>query len=294
MSSNSVEIEQLIQQLELPPRYLHFVSTFLDPLKNRLVQLQSTKGKPLLVGINGAQGTGKTTLCQFLQVLLELEGKNVVNLSIDDFYYSRSKREQLAKDLHPLFQTRGVPGTHDTALMEKTLTALLDNKVIEIPRFDKAIDNPIDCADWQLSPDNVDIILLEGWCVGAEADDESCLDWPINALERDEDSEKKWRGYINKQLTEKYTDIFSLLDFLVMLKAPNFDLIYEWRLNQEKQLAKHVQQKTHIMNDQEVFRFVQHYERLTKSMFANLPKKANVVFYLSEKQIVTQASGLDQ
>jgi len=196
------------------------------PLTNWInAQHQST---PVIIGINGSQGSGKSTLCKILSALL-INGfdKNVINLSIDDLYKTRQQRQQLATDIHPLFATRGVPGTHDTELGQFVLQQLKQEKPVRIPAFDKATDDRVQESSWSSVNHQVDIILFEGWCVGARAEQESSLDTAINSLEEKEDSDKTWRTHVNKELEEDYQLLFSYIDKLIMLKIPDFDKVFE-------------------------------------------------------------------
>lgn len=288
------DVIALMRELSLPDHYIDFVKFYLTPLADQIISLHSKQNAPVLIGINGAQGTGKTTLCQFLCLLLNIQGKKVVTLSIDDFYLSRAERSKLANQVHPLLQTRGVPGTHNMRLMADTLGALLSQQQVRLPAFDKSVDDCVDQALWPLSPVDTEIVLFEGWCVGAGSIVESELDPPVNNLEREEDPEKIWRKYICDQLNDDYQCIFNRLDYLIMLKAPSFDLIYQWRLNQEKQLVKKAQHSSHIMDENEIARFIQYYERLTKMMLKDLPAKSDSVLHLNEDQVVTHMTGKDE
>ena len=99
------------------------LNTLYLPMASWLAARQ--QNSPLVVGINGAQGSGKSTLTKILSMLLS-QGfdKNVVSISIDDLYLTRAERQQLAEDIHPLFLTRGVPGTHDVELGKSILMQL--------------------------------------------------------------------------------------------------------------------------------------------------------------------------
>jgi len=116
----------LLERHQLPPAYLRYAQKWFDPLAEWLAGHQFGAKRPLLVAVNGCQGSGKTTVCDYLAALLEADhGCRVVALSLDDFYLTRAQREVLARSVHPLLATRGVPGTHDMQLLEQTLEALL-------------------------------------------------------------------------------------------------------------------------------------------------------------------------
>lgn len=248
---------------------------------------------PLVVGINGAQGSGKTTLSKILASLLDENfDKQVVVLSIDDFYLSRDQRKQLADKVHPLFITRGVPGTHDVSLMKSTLNKLRKNQPGELllPVFDKALDDQLPEVQWKKIQLPVDIILFEGWCVGAVAEDEVSLAHALNSLEAEEDKECIWRSYVNGQLALQYKQLFTMLDVLLMIEVPSYDKVYEWRLLQESKLSDKalasIQQDCRIMSENEIRRFIMHFERITRHVLEEMPSRADIVLQLNNDHLV--------
>jgi pantothenate kinase-related protein Tda10 len=80
-----------------------------------LVAAAAAHARPLVVGLTGPQGSGKSTLAARLPDLLAAAGLNAGVLALDDLYLTKAERQRLAADVHPLFATRGVPGTHDVA-----------------------------------------------------------------------------------------------------------------------------------------------------------------------------------
>lgn len=254
-----------------------------------------TRGQPLVVGINGAQGAGKSTLFNLLEVILsEGFGLKVVGFSIDDLYKTHAERQQLGRDVHPLLQTRGVPGTHDVGLGVELIRSLKNSceaTITKIPVFDKSIDDRCPPSAWQEWFGPADVIVLEGWCVGAAPQDDVALSLPVNELERHEDLDGAWRRYVNDQLKDVYPQLFDELDLLVMLKVPSMDSVFEWRSLQEKKLAERVkyiydtQQPTDhlkIMTEEQIVRFIQHYERLTRHMLEELAPRADVTLKLNQ------------
>jgi D-glycerate 3-kinase len=184
-------ITALIAEHALPDSYAATARDVLAPLAARIDGLRARLGRPVVVGLCGSQGSGKSTMAAFLQGLLEAAGRTVAVLSLDDLYLSHAARAELARTRHPLFATRGVPGTHDVALGLRTLDALTRTEQpgeTRLPRFDKAADDPFPQAAWPAQPSPVDVVLFEGWCVGAQAEPASALEPPVNALERDEDA----------------------------------------------------------------------------------------------------------
>jgi D-glycerate 3-kinase len=115
-------VNALIQQEGLPNSYAKTVEKTILPLADRICALHDTEKRPIVVGIHGAQGTGKSTLTIFLrEILVRHRNRSAANFSLDDIYLTRAGREDLAQRVHPLFKTRGVPGTHDVALGQQIL-----------------------------------------------------------------------------------------------------------------------------------------------------------------------------
>jgi len=238
-----------------------------------------------LLGISGAQGTGKSTLADYLHQALDVDfGLRVAVLSLDDFYLTRAERQQLAATVHPLLSTRGVPGTHDLQMLTRCITELrtLDAAThAELPRFDKANDDRAPRHCWPRISGPVDLIILEGWCIGSLAQDDADLLTPGNALERQFDADGSWRRYVNERLKSDYAALFADLDALLVLQAPSFDAVYGWRLEQERKLAmRSGPAPNSIMSSEQLALFVQHYERITRANLAALPDVADIVLYL--------------
>jgi len=241
-----------------------------------------------IIGINGAQGSGKSTLCKLLQIVLE-EGfaKRVTTFSIDDIYLTHAERETLAEKIHPLLKTRGVPGTHDVGLGLQLLTDLRGieaGESINIPVFDKSIDDRSAEEDFRQVTGPIDLVLFEGWCVGAKPQRDPALALPVNSLERLEDPDQVWRRYVNEQLENDYKWLFREIDFLIMLKIPEISSVMEWRSKQERKLAKASPGGHKIMDTAALQRFIMHYERLTRAMLTEMPDRADLVFKLNRNQ----------
>ena len=241
-----------------------------------------------IIGVNGAQGSGKSTLCKLLQIVLE-EGfaKRVTTFSIDDIYLTHAERETLAEKSHPLLKTRGVPGTHDVELGLQLLTDLRGieaGQSINIPVFDKSIDDRCPEKDFRQVTGPIDLVLFEGWCVGAKPQRDPALALPVNSLERLEDPDQVWRRYVNEQLENDYKWLFEEIDFLIMLKIPGISSVMEWRSKQERKLAKASPGGHKIMDTAALQRFIMHYERLTKAMLTEMPDRADLVLKLNRNQ----------
>lgn len=243
---------------------------------------------PLVLGINGAQGTGKSTLCDFLKLILEQGfGFRVAGFSLDDLYKTRAEREILARTVHPLLLTRGVPGTHDVALGMDILDRLRRAKpgeTVAIPSFDKARDDRQPDALWPRVAGPVDVIVFEGWCVGAKPQPQAALSQPINALEASEDPGGAWRDHVNEHLKGDYAALFRQIDTLVMLKAPNMAKVFEWRGLQENKLATKVGAAAshRLMDAAAIRRFVEHYERITRWMLEEMPWRSDLTLSVDD------------
>jgi D-glycerate 3-kinase len=242
----------------------------------------------LVLGVNGAQGAGKSTLCEFLTVVLEQGyGQRVASFSIDDLYETRSTRQRLARDVHPLLVTRGVPGTHDVGLGMAVISALRTSPPgvpTLIPSFDKALDDRRPESEWKPFHGPADVVIVEGWCVAARPQTDAELALAVNSLEAEEDSDGSWRRYVNRRLATDYAQLFSQLDKLVMLKVPGMSSVYEWRALQENKLASANAggKPNRIMDAAELRRFIMHYERLTRAMLQEMPGRADVVLFMDE------------
>ncbi|MCQ2231866.1 MAG: hypothetical protein MJZ30_08480 [Paludibacteraceae bacterium] len=279
---------QTLQDLMLDDALMEDLDRVYMPMANMIRMGFNTGERTRIIGVNGAQGAGKTTFGRLLQVVLEKSfGMKVVQLSIDDIYLSRSARERLAQEVHPLLATRGVPGTHDVKLGEDTLDALCEagaKDVTLIPRFNKATDDPFPRTEWDSFVGRPDVVIFDGWFMGAVEQKETDLLQPVNALEREEDPYCVWRRYVNSQLKDNYKSLFNRLDLLVMLKVPSFDKVYEWRALQEEKLRIKTQgqKNLRVMSEEEVKRFISHYERLTRHILAEMPSRADMLFKVSE------------
>ena len=251
--------------------------------------------QPYFVGLAGGQGTGKTTISSLLEIILRKYFKlNVFKISIDDFYRTRKERFNLSKKVHPLLMTRGVPGTHDIKIMldffRKSKTKKF--KSFKLPKFNKAIDDRCKKNQWYTITKRPDVIIFEGWCVGARAEKNSTIKKSINSLEKANDAQLIWRNYVNKQLKTKYKKLYDQLDCLVYLKAKNFSLLQKWRLIQEKKLwLKNKNKKTNnkIMSKGDVINFMQTYQRVTQNMFKFAPRYASVILNLNNNHQIKSA-----
>jgi D-glycerate 3-kinase len=254
-------------------------------LLDQILSARKLCGRPVVIGLCGAQGSGKSTTAGRLAAKLQGSGHTAAVLSIDDFYLSRSERMELAASVHPLLATRGVPGTHDVKLVMRTLLNLLEAgaaDTVSIPKFDKSHDDRAPETDWTPHRGPVEVVLLEGWCVGARPQPEDALTTPVNELEREEDADGRWRRYANQRLETDYADLFSLLDLRILLRSPDFETVYSWRAQQEAGLSR-TGQSLSPMTDRALHRFIAHYERLTRWILLDEP--AHVIVHLDSRRV---------
>jgi len=259
-------------------------------LARQFVALRRKLGRPIVVGLCGSQGSGKSTISRRIGSFMKDQGLSVEVLSIDDLYLSRADRLALAETVHPLLATRGPPGTHDVGLGIQLLDALSGRSPplgLSIPVFDKLADTLRPRSDWLPIHGPVDVVIFEGWCVGARPQGSAALRPPVNDLERTEDPEGAWRMYANQRLESDYAELFSRLDLLVMLKAPSFEVVFDWRATQERELLAAHRQGTSSaakpagMGEAELRRFLQHYQRLTESMLEEMPGRCDILIELA-------------
>ena len=261
------------------------IKSFLIPVSFWIVK-KIDKKNPLIIGLAGGQGSGKTTVSSILALILKKYFKlNVFKVSIDDFYKTRKDRKSLSKNKHSLLMTRGVPGTHDIDLMLNFFKQIKNKnfKSLQIPTFNKAIDDRCQKSLWYKIKTKPDVVIFEGWCVGARPQLNSQLKKPINSLEKVHDHGAKWRTYVNNQLKTKYNALFKQLDGLLYLKAKNFSLLREWRLKQERKLWVQTKNKKNlkIMSSGDVINFMQTYQRITQQMFKDAIKSSSVIMNLN-------------
>lgn len=242
--------------------------------------LAGTTRRPVVIGLCGAQGSGKTTLARAVLDSCLNEGLRAAALSIDDLYLTRNGRQALAQDVHPLLASRGVPGTHDVPLGLSVLDDLQNGRAVPLPRFDKACDDRAPQAEWPLAPQACEVLLFEGWCVGARPQEEGALVAPINALEAEADADGIWRRSVNDRLGADYAKLFGRIDYQILLRSPSFDIVTRWRIEQEHKLRDRIGSGTRIMGDDEIAHFVRHYERLTRHIAVEMPARADLLIDL--------------
>ena len=224
------------------------------PLAIDLFDQHNRVRRPVVQGILGSQGTGKTTLAIVLSRILAEFGLSVCQLSIDDLYKTYGDRQRLQQQ-DPRLRWRGPPGTHDVDLGLEVLRLLRQGESANLPRFDKSAQGG---AGDRCEPEFVasaDVILFEGWFVGARPIDSARFEtapWPIvTAFDRAFACDCNYR-------LQAYLPLWDLLDFLIVLAPIDFRFSLTWRQQAEQQMKGSGRSG---MSDAEVAEFVQYFWR---------------------------------
>jgi D-glycerate 3-kinase len=240
-------------------------------VQEALAACGARSGGPMRVlGISGLQGSGKSTLAAQVVAGAQAQGLSAASVSLDDFYLTAAQRAALARQVHPLLATRGPPGTHDVALALATIEGLRSGAAIALPRFDKLGDDRLPLARWPRPAHPLELLVVEGWCLAVPAEPEQALREPLNPLERDEDRDGRWRRWCNAALARDYPPLWAQLDRLWLLQAPSFDIVLDWRWQQEQALQA-AEPGRAGMDRARLVRFVQHYERVSRQALRTLP-----------------------
>ena len=245
---------------------------------------------PYFIGLTGGQGSGKTTLSIFIQKILEdVFKKRSVGFSIDDIYKTKEERERVAKKIHPLCSVRGVPGTHDIRLGNKTIDSLFrarSNTYTYIPSFSKILDMHHPKKDWRKYKGRPDFIFFDAWCGGAKPIPDNKWRPPLNKLEKEKDPDQVWARWSNNELAGDYQKLFDRFDKLVFIQVEKMENVYENRWLQEKNMSKGIKDEKllkNIMNKDQIKNFVMHYERLTRHILDEMPNQADIVINREDK-----------
>lgn len=292
-------LSEFIVDNKLPAAFASTARQWFVPIAQKILAQTKSQQKPVFIGINGCQGSGKSTLAAYLNHYLTKEQScTVVNLSLDDFYLSQQERKKLAESIHPLLKTRGVPGTHNIALLAHTLHCLKHDQLVALPSFDKATDNPVPENLWPTSPHNIDVVIFEGWCWGVLPQNNDSLASAVNDLEKTQDGTGFWRSYVNQKLAQDYQPLYAFIDKWVMLQAPSFDCVKAWRWQQEQKLIETIKEnsqgsntKNEVMTQTQVINFISYFQRLTEHALDTLPEHCDVVFKLDENRKICSQLG---
>ncbi|KAK2044132.1 D-glycerate 3-kinase [Colletotrichum somersetense] len=222
--------------------------------------------RPFMIGLNGVQGVGKTTLVKALAETLTKLGYTTLVFSIDDLYLKHEDQVALARS-HPgniLVQQRGEPGTHDMLLAQTFFDSIISGKPTKVPSYDKAAfsgqGDRLPESQWaevnSLDKPKVQVVIFEGWCVGFRAlpDAEVEARWkaPSRTLQR---HKLEHLLLVNERL-KGYDIITDLLDAFIHIDAEDTQYVYGWRLQQEAALRR---ERGAGMTDEQVVKFVDGY-----------------------------------
>lgn len=286
LSKLHIPFQEAAEAAGLPDSFLDLLPTFYLPLAHWVAEQRLAKKQlTLVLGVCGGQGSGKSTLTQFLSMVLERGfGLRTAGFSLDDLYLTRRYRTLLGKNQHPLLATRGVPGTHDVAMgleLLNRLSTLSQGESTYVPMFDKSVDDRAPLERWPTVSGPIDVVIFEGWCVGVPPQSESALSIPINQLEQMQDKQGHWRQYVNQQLAGPYSRLFARIHSLIMLKVPDLKAVQRWRTEQEEKLAERSERSDGVMNEAQISEFIMHFQRLTEHALTVLPEQADLCVHLN-------------
>jgi len=204
------------------------------PLALQLVAWRKLLNRPLVQGIVGGQGTGKSTLGTVLTLILSSMGYPTLSLSLDDLYKTYAKHQHLRQQ-DPRLIWRGPPGTHDVQLGIQVLDQLRNpnrSGLITIPRFDKSAHGGTGDRTAPEIVETVEIILFEGWFVGVHPLDPAVFATAPPPILTEAD--RAFARDMNQQLQE-YLPLWQRLDRLILLYPPDYRLSQQWRRQAEQQ-----------------------------------------------------------
>jgi D-glycerate 3-kinase len=228
------------------------------PLAMQLAEARKRQEYSLVQGILGGQGSGKTTLTAVICLILRHLNCKTVGVSIDDLYKKYSDRQKL-RESDPRFIRRGPPGTHDIELGIELLDRLRQSrlqKAISLPRFDKSLHEGEGDRIESVLVNKIDILLFEGWFVGAHPVDESIFEnapSPIDTLE-----DRQFARDINRKLQD-YLALWERLDRLIVLYPTDYHYCKQWRREAEHKIK--AANNGRGMSDKEIDEFVDYFWR---------------------------------
>ena len=274
------EIQSKLEFIQYSLNKLTTESISISEIKDTYFKLLSQLYNKKTLMIAGSQGSGKSTLSLLIKTYFKkFYKKDVVILSIDDFYLSSFQRKKLSIKLKTnLFHTRGVPCTHNLKLLIETVDKLKRNKFpVYTPIFDKVTDNK---KKHNRKINKADLIILEGWCVGSKPIEPLYLKKNINDLEKINDPDMIWRTAYNQALVE-YQKLFNKFDYYIFIKLPDWKYVINWKYKQELNLRS-LTSDNHLKK--KLYQFIQYYEKLSKWMSLTCPNICNILITLDKNQ----------
>jgi D-glycerate 3-kinase len=259
------------------------VAALLEMISKDLI---AAKKRVVKIAVAGAQGSGKSTAAR----AFAKANPRVVHFSLDDVYLATAERKALASTVSPIFKLRGPPGSHDLELAKRTLMRLdaaRGRDKTPIPRFDKLKDVRAPVDAWPQFEGTPNVTIVEGWCMGATPQDDAALEAPVNDFERKEDATGAGRAFVNAQLAGAYQPFFDRFDAFVFLAAPSFEVVLDWRTEQEAELRGVAIDKLDKPIRANLERFVESYERLTRHMLAG-GRRPGWTVHLDERRCVVE------
>lgn len=240
---------------------------------------------PFCLAISGSQGSGKSTLAAFFAAYLTHQlHLNSVVISLDDYYLSKQERSEKAALEHPLFATRGVPGTHHLSALINDIKSLLGGNKTQVRRFNKALDEPN--LNAQTIAQGTQVVILEGWCLAVPAQSRDALICAVNDFEQINDSDGKFRQIVNDYL-QQYSALEQLINQLLYINTVEFSRVLAWRIQQEHQL---IEKAGRGMSDEQIAAFIPFFERITCHGFTTLPNKADICITLADNHSIAAIS----
>jgi D-glycerate 3-kinase len=245
----------------------------LDILIPKIEARRKESSKPIILGITGLQGSGKSTWATSIVSLLTTEHNlNAITISLDDVYKTHDDLiAQRDKDPeNKLYRTRGQPGTHDEGLAGRFFQDLREytgERELKIPSFDKSKFNGegdrAPESEWPIITSKPDVVVFEGWCVGFQPLSESQVEIKHqDARTHTRETLIDHRVYhlleINENL-KRYCEKFMgphHFDFMIHIDTEDLGNVYHWRLQQEHKM---IEKKGTGMSDEAVVKFVMGY-----------------------------------
>ncbi|ODV84579.1 hypothetical protein CANARDRAFT_8562 [[Candida] arabinofermentans NRRL YB-2248] len=244
---------------------------YLKQFIQKKLDCSTANWKPLIIGIEGPQGSGKTYLSTKLTKKLseEYPSLKIVTVSMDDFYFTFQEQLRITQSNpgNMLLEGRGLPGTHDLKLLLECFDKIQMGQLpISIPFYDKSLHggkgDRANMTEWNHVTDRkIDVVLFEGWFNGyLPYDDDTQLlsNWKKIQSEWNPKFNSLSLEHISKlnQDLKNYVKIWKKFDCFVYLTTTNLSNVYKWRLQQEHNL---IQTRGIGMSDDEVESFVNRY-----------------------------------